>query len=374
MFDARSFGLWLVCLAACGCGGRVNGTTSTSSSTDAAADAMGVDALDDGGVSTTDGAVTVADAPIEVAPPLPTGAWFAMRTFEMGIKPRPGSTTRPSKAWQDFGFDLDSRNTDLTASASANTPDGAKAANTCMRAAGSSSNYLVDGPGGVDNNFGQFFVQTVKSLKSDAEDVLNADIASGTWTYLVWLDHVPTGDDPSVPGALYLAGRTSTPSFTTADHWPLDASSVVGKSLSPKLSFPSGSVKGGVWSSGAGINGELPIPMLGTPSAVPVQGLVVSMRLDGSRGNIGAVAPLAGFVKALEPVAATFGICPGTPTYATLSDSIGRAVDVVAGVPQFQTPGAPCDSMSIGLGFEGSPTGTPGSVAPSPPPGTSLCP
>jgi len=331
---------------------------------------------------------------VPIVPPARTGAvgsgsdqWFAVQTFFFGINPGPGSLTKPSKAWQDFGFDLDGRSTTPEQSAAAGTPAGATAADTCMRLTGSSSNYLVDGPGGIDNNFGQFVVQTIKSLKSDWEDAVNADVASGGSTLILHLTNFSTQDHDGVPGELYLANHLDgggAPKFDTTDKWTINSTSLNGGASlrdgdpfpgpgSATHQFPAGYLAKGQWVSGSldakPFALDLPLPFGGMTVVLPISAVVVSMNVDGSNGTIAGALNVESFKMVLGPVLARVGrICPDNPNYPTYMDSLTRSADVVFDKPQRQDPGQPCTGISLGIGFVAKPTGVPDKVYVSPAP------
>jgi hypothetical protein len=356
----------------------------------------------DGGTTTTaggDDSGTAGYTPT-LPPSRPTAtasgsdAWFAVSTLYIGTYKR-GTTTSSSKAWQDFGFDVDARNTTAAQSAAAVDGPSSTANNTCYRLPGSSSNYLVDGPGGLDNNFGQFLVQTIKSLKSDAEDTINQSVQKGSFTLLLHLTNFDASgaDNRSVPGELFIGNNvegatgdagSATPTFTTADKWFVNAASLSGGVGSLKdgdplpagakanLQFPTGYISKGQWVSGDLGNGsiDLQIGISGTTIDIPISAGVVAMGTDGSNGTVAGAINSADFTSKLGPLAARFGICPDSPNYTTVVNSLTRSADVVTtgNPPHLQTPGSACDSISVGLGFVAKPTGTPDKVYVSPPP------
>jgi hypothetical protein len=270
--------------------------------------------------------------------------WFVVDQLRLGTTDRAG-ISRPD-AWKAYGYDLDLRIT---------TADDAKVSNgICKRRAGAPTNILMDGDGGIDNNFGGHFMQTMRSLKSDVEDATNAGIRDGKGTLLLRLDHVGGADSASVPGALFATASSSPPAFDGTDALPVDGASVDGTLDKPLATFPGGYMVGGVWVSGDLPGGAftLPLRLGGGTTAFPLDGGVITVRVeDGKNGTIAGVIATTGFADALTPWAKAYGICPGNATFDQLMETMTQSADLIAGAPNFQDPARECDAISLGIGF-----------------------
>ena len=273
-----------------------------------------------------------------------TTQWFVVDTLRLGIEDRNGVAR--ADAWKSYGYDLDLR---ITTSADLTT------GGTCKRRAGAPANVLLDGNGGIDNNFGAHFMQTMKSLKSDIEDASNAQIHDGSsGTLLLRLDHVADPDSQSVPGALYATAPSAAPAFDGNDVLPVDASSVDGALDKPLANFPDGYMVGGTWVSGElpGAPFPLPLHLGGARMMLALAGGVITVHVDdGKNGTIAGVVPAASFGTAMTPFATRFGICPGNATFDQLITTMTQSADLVATAPEFQDTAVECDALSLGFGF-----------------------
>lgn len=299
--------------------------------------------------------------------------WFAIKELKLGLTDKTTHKASPD-AWKDYGFDLDGRNT--------TADDSKNSVNSCKRVAGSPTAILADGNGGIDNNFGGHVMQTIKGLKSDAEDQVNQSIQKGTFTLLLKIDNFTTADNNSAPGAIYIAndfnGGATPPTFTPADVWKItDASLADGKSITnPKLSFPDGYIANGKWVSGNFGTGtiQLQITLSGASISLPIESGIVVVAVDGSDGTIAGAMDTAQLKEALTPVAERFGICPGNATFDQVVTTLTQSADLVSGAPKLQDTSRDCNAISIAIGFSMAETGTPTAVQPSPTSsGTSNC-
>jgi hypothetical protein len=336
----------------------------------------------DSGGTPTDGGTDSGGAYVSVVPPKRpasgsgTGTkFFAVNALKLGITKK-GTTTPDPNAWKDYGFDLDGRNTTAEDSKTSN--------NSCKRKSGSPTSILADGNGGIDNNFGGHVMQTIKSLKSDAEDAVNTSITGGSFTLILKIENATDGaDSTKSPGSLYVANdfndKKSAPTFTTSDVWKVNAASLEdGTSLSkPKLTFPNAYIANGYWVSGDFGTGtiNLNISLSGADISLPIDSGIITVKLsDGTDGTIAGAMNTDKLKDALTPVAKKFGICPGNATYDQVVDTLTQSADLVSGAPQLQNPAVECTAISIALGFTMKPTGEPKEVIPTPPPsGTDDC-
>ncbi|MBI2396062.1 MAG: hypothetical protein HYV09_41245 [Deltaproteobacteria bacterium] len=297
-----------------------------------------------------------------------TTRWFAVKRLQLGVSDR--VTGAPSAyAWQQYGWDLDGRAT--------SAEDSKISLDSCKRPAGSPTKVLTDGALGRDNNFGQHFMAVMKSLKSDIEEAVNGQIAGGESTLLLRLDGVGGDDDPSVPGALYVAGaRGAAPMWDGADVWPIDGTSV-DSMKEPKAKFPKGYMAGGVWVSGeiGSTTTAFPLPgFLGMGAWVTLESAVLTFDVKtGANGTIGGGVAVSNLIAGFRPAFESFGICPGNATYDQLVMTLAQSADLVSGAPQLQDTARTCDAISIGLGFVAVPVQPATSIVTKPAP-PSECP
>jgi hypothetical protein len=306
-----------------------------------------------------------------------TTRWYALKASHLGVTNRTTGQLDPD-GWRAYGFDLDGRDT--------TADDSIANRGTCTRRPGALTRFLQDGDGGIDDNFGQHVMPAVRSFKSDVESFLDDAIAAGKFTLLLRLDGVSAANDPHVPGALYLAsafaGGASRPTFTEADHWPIDPTSLAdGASIdAPKVTFPDGYVAGGVWVSGSLGAGTLDLGLLvgGTDGPLPIESPVIAVPLgdlgQSGQGTIAGAIATESLKVGLTPVARRLGICPGGNVYDSVVSTLSLAADLVSGAPHLQDTSVECDAISVGIGFDLAPTGAPSGVGPQPaPPAPDQC-
>jgi hypothetical protein len=326
-------------------------------------------------IGATEVAIDTGPSTIGVIPPsrpavAATGEtrWFLVSKLYLGITDRTTGKADPS-AWRSYGYDLDLRTT---------TPEDSKSGtNTCKRNAGSPTKVLQDGDLGRDNNFGQHFMAVVKSLKADAEESINAQIASGGVTMLLRLDNVGPDDNASVPGALFRTNPGAPPSFTEADHPSVDSTYVDG-TKEATVRFPKGYMRFGIWVSGEGYGDAITVsmPSFGSSDSVamPLPRAVMTFEVKtGKKGVIAGATSTEGLMKALDPSLKSAGICPGNATYDQVAQTMSQSRDLVLGKPDFQDTSVECSAISVAIGFDATPSGKFGSISSPPPPGTSMC-
>src|SRR5262249_29663971 len=162
------------------------------------------------------------------------------------------------------------------------------------------------------NNFGAHFMQVVRSLKADVEQAANDGISNGDATILLRIDNVGPDDNAGVPGALYVArGLGSTPTWTDADRFPIDPTSLLDGADLPaqRASFPAGYMNGGIWVSGPIETTTAQIDFTFGASKFGLRVDALQLAVDLSAG----VGTLAGYTKvdtlraSLEPGLAGFG-------------------------------------------------------------------
>lgn len=287
--------------------------------------------------------------------------WFVLRSVDLGL--------RDTNAWKQIGFDLDRRTT--------TSDDSKDSLNSCKRATGSPVRVLTDGVDGIDNAFGQHVMSIIKSIKSDAEPVANAEIANGGYTLLLRIDGAVGTDNASAPGALYAAGaHVGAPTFTAEDRWPVWSTTLAdGVDLEkPLRKFPLGYVRNGTWVSGEIGEGPEPIwfPLFG-----PLQmnmSTLLSVELASGKGTLAGALPTTELVAMGTRWAAKFGVCKGSAGFDAVLSMLEGTADLVLGAPDLQDPSRACNAVSVGIGFQLAPVAAPTSVIAPPPADDAMCP
>lgn len=319
---------------------------------------------------------TACVASIDDAQPLPTASrrplarpssvvpgerrWFVLRSVDLGMK--------TPDSWSQLGFDLDRRST--------SAEESKTSANSCRRANDSSSRALADGADGIDNSFGHWAMSIVKSFKADANEVANAEIASGGYTLLLRIDGAVDGDNASAPGALYAAGKhAGKPTFAPDDQWPVWSSTLSdGVDLEkPIRKFPLGYVRSGTWVSGEVGEGPEPIwfPLFG-PMKVQASALL-SVELATGKGVMAGALPVPELLSMTSRWLQKAGSCPGDDAHRIFFSTMAQSADLVLGGKDLQDPGRSCDAVSFGIGFELTKVKAPTVVVAEPEPEPSEC-
>jgi hypothetical protein len=292
--------------------------------------------------------------------------WAAAFRYRLGSLDDDG---RPDpEAWRTLGYDLDRRCTTAAASE--------EGAGTCRRAEGSSSDVLVDGADCRDNNFGQHVIPLVKIASADFEEALDRNVQAGGSTWILRLDDVDPGDDPHVPGKLYIASKQldPAPDWQGKDLRKIQADSLRDADLErPIADFPRGYVADGIWVSGEPTALDLVLPFsTETTVTLGLDGAVITVALDPSRRSLGRGA-VAGAMRVarmeefLRPIADRAKICPGSSLYESTRKTLARLPDLVADAPDQQDEARECDAISVGLGLEFRPIEAVTEVADPPP-------
>lgn len=173
---------------------------------------------------------------------------------------------------------------------------------------------------------------------------------------------VPFGQPPNAPGA--------TPTWTTADVWPVDPSWVDGgtdggATMSPLgsiVTFSSPYISDGVFVNGAPLDEVtlmLPLsPAFGKfPLILPIRHAVITFEhpADGGAGNVsgGIIAGVIDVQQLVASVREFAGSAGGAWCASALLDqlvqTILQAPDIL--LDGTNQPGVPCDAISIGIGI-----------------------
>lgn len=311
---------------------------------------------------------TSAVLPQDAATPeLPT-VTFALQKLYLGETTRDG--VQSNTAWKSFGYNLDGKSTIST------SPD------VCKRPPAAPSSNQVDGNGGVDNAFGAVVLPILESaLGVDAPSAMaSAAYQAGKRTLQISIQGL--SDDPrqsstqGIRGGVFpsLAYQGDSPvevpfpgAGPTTD-WPVrveglaDGATIAG---GPKLAFGQAYAANG---SFVGRRGSLSL-------TVDFAGGELTLILHQAIVTFAHTAPgdatngvLAGVLDPEELALAVKGVA--APLCGTQFDAVAaqmrQAVDIMA--DESNVPGATCNAISVGFGFEATRIANPTKIAKEPVP------
>jgi hypothetical protein len=271
--------------------------------------------------------------------------------------------------WSRYGYDIDGLDTTATST------------NVCTLYANASTKNQTDGPGGIDNSFGENIVPLLAAVAPNPSAAANATFAQGQYTLMFDMTGLATTAGqtatgitgmifPGVPFAQGPNAPGTVPTFTTADNWPLDpsyvTSSLSGTTLVPpvtaKETLVGAYVVNGEFVSGNPTNLTLTIPVSGVLLVLPIQHGTVTFLNGGSAslsgGIISGVIDAGELVNNIQSVAGNIStsFCSGA-TFAQVAKSILQAADIMD--DGTNSAGTPCNGISIGIGFDADEIGQP---------------
>lgn len=298
-----------------------------------------------------------------VPPVLPSGAAattstlehnFALQTLLLGDTPR-GSSSPSTTAWKDFGYNIDGK---------ISTPSST---DLCTVASGGSkSTVYQDGTNGIDNSFGENILPIILSVAgSDAASKINQSITAGSFT--IQIDVKGLSDDPTqtasgLSGFLNAGAHFDggTPTFTTADNWPVYNSLLTNPTdpSSSKITFPGAYVVNGTFVNGPfGTNSNditISISLSGVALNLTVHKAILTFDHTAAtvagNGTIAGVINTQELITGLKSVAGNIStqLCGGS-AFDDIAAQITAASDILT--DGTNSAGVPCDGISIGLGF-----------------------
>jgi hypothetical protein len=340
---------------------------------------------------------TDAGSSFSNVPPGPTGSAttsttphnFALHHIHVGDEA--DSSGNPN--WYLYGYDIDGK--DTTASSK----------DVCTLYANANAKNQADGPGGIDNSFGENIIPLLASVLSNPSETINTSLEKGSFTVMMditGLDGTAAQTATGLTGQLF--GGTvfgqgpnavgAAPTWTTADNWPLDKTSItstwttdggvqtLAQPVVAKNKFTGAYIVNGEFVSGTPTAVTLTLTISGTPLVIPIQHATITFNTPGtddagtsaghlSSGIISGVIDAATLVGNLQGVAGNISpsFCSGS-TFATIAKAIQQASDIQD--DGTNVAGTPCAGISIGVGFDGDEIGQP-LVAGDPPPATNPC-
>jgi hypothetical protein len=338
---------------------------------------MGMGALtgcvsDDSSSSPDDAGAPVDANYVSAQPPSPSGVPtnvtashnFAIHHIHLGDEIDP-ATNAPD--WPRYGYDLDHKNTTPTST------------DVCKLATDTSLKNQVDGPGGIDNSFGENIVPLLAAVMANPSMVENTALAAGQFTLMLDVNgldesnvtQTATGLSGQIfggvgfdqgPNASASDAGTSAPTFTTADDWPLDPSflpgGVVANPAASNEVFAAPYVTNGTFVGSAGTELNLTLIFPAGPVVLKIQHPVVTFVNDGTHAGSGILSGVIltqDMASAAQIFEQTFSSsCAGQ---AQVMTAVQQAADIMH--DESNTAGVACDAISFAIGFDADEIGAP---------------
>ncbi|MBK8257353.1 MAG: hypothetical protein IPK82_32345 [Polyangiaceae bacterium] len=315
------------------------------------------------GGSTTSGSGATSDVGIQPPDPGPeapgdgTDTVLAIRKLYLGDTDRDGNSS--TSAWKEFGFDLDGK---------VSTKDSK---DLCKPVAGAKPSAVYeDGTDGRDNSFGKNILPIITSLASDASTQVNDSIEGGSFTIMLKIDKLGTGDNYNpLMSKLYGGAKLVDanmmeiqPKWDGTDAWPVVPELLNGGNIEdPKVQFPKAylvSSEGArTWVSGGYADITLNLSVGGFTLGLTISSAVITTDISAdntkaSNGTIAGILDTEQLIAELAKVAGSFdpSLCPPSSTFESIAQQIRQASDILT--DGGQDPAKDCDGISIGLGFD----------------------
>jgi len=334
----------------------------------ASAGALGIGLATQGCSSSTAASGGPSPTSTYVPPPAPTGPGttvtaqhaYALKTLYLGDQSRMGVSS--ATAWQDFGYNLDGLVTTATST------------NVCTLYAGAAKAAQVDGPGGIDNSFGENIVPILITVAGqNAAMTINTSIDTGSFTVIFavkgWDDSNATQTATGLSGVLLAGSKfNGTPTWSIADHWPINDTLVTPPTPGTdpiggaNIKFPQAYVADGEFVNGSPADVTVSLTIAGHALALEVHQAIISWKNDGvgqiNDGTIAGVLTTEDLVNSLMSVAGSIStsLCSGM-AFASIATQLDQASDILH--TGANTAGMPCDGISIGLGFSATEVAVP---------------
>jgi len=283
----------------------------------------------------------------------------------IGTTDRMGAAS--TTAWEQYGYDLDGQVTSMDFSHHCKPSSGA-----------SPKDVFPDGKDGRDNAFGKKLLPLVLSAagSTDIQGSLNKAITDGSFTIIVDLPDLGSGDTYDPLSAFLLGGKEGTP-MGGPTTWKLIPELLADgmTASSAKVKFPNSYLTGNTWVSGDKGTVNLSLAIAGFSLNLNIASAVITMDLGGdhntaTNGTIAGVLDTEAFILELKKVVGAFdtSLCQGGAVDSILNQ-IRQASDIMS--DGSQDPTKTCNGISIGIGFDAANTvlggaGTPAMPAPDP--------
>lgn len=296
---------------------------------------------------------------------------YALKKIYLGDTDRTGVAS--PNAWKNFGYNVDGK---VTSSSSTDV---------CTLVMGAPKGTQADGTNGIDNSFGANILPIITTASAGAAASINTAITEGHFTLMIDVtgldDSNPAQTATGLTGFLNAGGAFSgpdggaSPTFTTADNWPV-LPTLLANPMDPKSStvkFPQAYVVGGTFVNGSPATVTLSLEVGGVGISIVINQATISFdhKSAGSatNGTIAGVINSTDFIAQLKMVAGRISstLCTG-PSFQSIANQINEASDIMA--DGSNAPGATCNGISIGIGFDAAEIGPPsivGALAPASP-------
>jgi hypothetical protein len=325
-------------------------------------------------------------------PPCPTGGTTTTSTphnyavHQLFLGDLDPTTMQPNPdAWQDFGYNLDGK--DTTASST----------DVCTLVLGAPAKVQVDGPNGIDNSFGLNVVPIIVGLDSTASTAINTSINEGQFTVMTDV----TGFDDSAGNTTSATGLTGVilagadiadsgaPTWMPSFNWPVRPELLM---CNPNCAANANPVQeanvqlagayqlDGTFVSGAPTQIQLALNLAGQTIQITVDSALITFQPDTpghvKNGMIAGVIETSALLNSIRNVIGYLGggsFCSGA-ALANIENEIAQKSDIVVnGNTVSNEPGTTCNAISVGLGFTADEIAQPTEVAPPSTSGTNPC-
>jgi hypothetical protein len=290
---------------------------------------------------------------------------LAVHHLWLGDTPKDTTFAPNASAWASFGYNIDGK---VTTSASTDV---------CSLFPGTSTSLQTDGNDGADNSFGENLVTDLSFAFGGFSEQFTQEIEDGDFTLLIdttGLSTDVTQTNVGLTTQLFGGGPfNGTPTFTKADDWPVDPTSLAnGSTLAngARTSLSDSYVTNGTWVSGQPVDLFFIVQIGGQPFPLTIHEAV--MTFDHSVDDAGSHAAngtVAGVLKPTEFIAAVKRAAAGYGD-GTYCGEVGAFVSRVMASQDIMEDGSnqageSCNGVSVALAFTADQIMPPSSVSPS---------
>lgn len=272
------------------------------------------------------------------------GVVLAINKLFLGDTDRNGNAD--PDAWKSYGYNLD------------NFKSTAASKNVCKPRAGGQPSVHNDGIDGIDNAFGKGILPAIALLADNPTATVNDEIADGTFTLMVKLDDLGTGDNYSgIKASLYAGGNLEAePKWDGTDEWPVIYELLDNGDIDkPKIVFTDSYVADRTW-VGKADSLELSLAIQGVSLSLTIHHAILTMDLDSDNagaknGNIAGILEVDELLNTITTMAPKLAGCDfDISQFQSILDQLAQAADILS--DGTQDPEKVCNGISIGLGFE----------------------
>lgn len=201
------------------------------------------------------------------------GVVLAVSKLFLGDTDRNGVAS--ADAWKDYGYNLD------------NFKSTATSKNVCKPRAGGQPSVHNDGNDGIDNAFGKGILPAISLLIDNPTSTVNDEIADGSFTLMLKLDDLGTGDNYSgIKASLYAGGNLEAqPKWDGTDEWPVIYELLDNGDVNkPKIVFTDSYVADRTW-VGKADSLDISLAIQDVALTLTIHNAVLTMDLDSNNGG-----------------------------------------------------------------------------------------